>query len=98
MATPHSPAFAPVRDRMVDLDERDRARLARFFGAMTEPRGHLGASLRDALRAIATLEDDDLERLTGWFAQHVSKWGQLPRDASRSLPGYAYNDGGKGRT
>jgi hypothetical protein len=73
----HSPAFRRVRDRIVELSDDDRTRFARFFGALLEPQGPLGATGRDALRAIAEIDDDDLERLTGWFAQHVNRWGSF---------------------
>lgn len=91
MPRDHSSAFRAVRDRVLALDEKGRARLARLFGAIGEPQGRIG-ELRDVLRAIATLDDDDLERLASWFAQHVNKWGQTPRDSARSLPGYAYDE------
>jgi len=42
----------------------------------------LGAPLREALRAIVKLDDDDLERFVPWFAQHLNRWGQTPRDNS----------------
>jgi hypothetical protein len=91
----HSPAFLRVRDRIVDLSEDDRARFARFFGALLDPKGPLGAPARDTLRAIAQLDDADLERLTRWFEQHVNRWGQFPRDAAHGSPGYAYSAGPK---
>jgi len=86
----HSPAFRSVRDRLLELSEEDRARFARFFGALLDPQGPLGAPARDVFREMAELDDADLERLTGWFAQHVNRWGQFPRDAARDRPGYAY--------
>jgi hypothetical protein len=58
MTAPHSTAFRAVRDRIVGLDERERARLGRLFGAMQEPQGALGPAVRAALRAIAELDDD----------------------------------------
>jgi hypothetical protein len=85
---PHSSAFLTVRDRVLALDEHDRARLASLFGAMTVAHERLGP-LRDVLRSLASLDDADLERLAGWFSQHVNRWGQLPRDNAHS-PGYAY--------
>jgi len=89
--SPHSAAFRSLRDRIIKLDDQERARLARLLGAIGAPQGRLG-KLRDILRAVAALDDQDLERLTSWFAQHVNLWGQLPRDAARDLPGYAYGD------
>jgi hypothetical protein len=91
MPAEHSPAFRGVRDRILELSEEERARFARFFGALLDPRGPLGAPARNVFRAIAEL-DDDLERLTGWFAQHVNRWGQFPRDSSHGRPGYAYGE------
>jgi hypothetical protein len=41
------------------------------------------------LKSLASLDDSELERLAGWFSQHVNRWGQLPRDLTHS-PGYAY--------
>jgi hypothetical protein len=97
MAVEHSPAFRGVRDQILELSEKERARFARFFGALLEPQGTLGASAREAFRAMAELDDDDLERLTRWFAQHVNRWGQFPRDAAHGSPGYAYGQSGKQR-
>jgi hypothetical protein len=88
---PHSSAFLAVRDRVLALSEHDLGRLARLFGAMTVPHEHLGPP-RDVLRSLATLDDAELERLAGWFSQHVNRWGQLPRDNVHS-PGYAYATG-----
>jgi hypothetical protein len=88
---PHSHEFHAARDRIVDLSEEEWTRFARFFGALFEPQGPLGAPARDALRAIGELDVDDLERLTRWFAQHVNRWGQFPRDSSHGRPGYAYS-------
>jgi hypothetical protein len=68
-------------------DRQDRTRFARFFGALLEAQGPLGAPARDAFRAIAELDDADLERLARWFAQHVNRWGQFPRDSSHGSPG-----------
>lgn len=81
----HSPAFTAVRDRLVTLDDRDRARLAQLFGAMQERQAKLGPAVRDALRAIAELDDDDIERLVRWFGQHVNRWGQMPRSAGLTI-------------
>ena len=39
----------------------------------------------DRMRALATLEDDDLERLTGWFTAGVNRWGLMPRAASLAV-------------
>jgi hypothetical protein len=95
MLADHSPAFRAVRDRIVDLSEQDRTRFARFFGALLDPQGPLGAPTRETLRAIADLDDADLERLTRWFEQHVNRWGQFPRDAASGSPSYAYSAGPK---
>jgi hypothetical protein len=70
----HSGAFTAVRDLILELEDGDRARLARFFGTMTEPGAPLG-DLRAVLRAIAELDDADLERLVGWFSHHVEPLG-----------------------
>ena len=48
----HSSAFRGVRDRLVELSEEDRARFARFVGALLEALGPLGAQVRNALRAV----------------------------------------------
>lgn len=46
---------------------------------MTDPREPLGPELRSALRAIAELNDADMERLGSWFTTWVSRFGQTPR-------------------
>jgi hypothetical protein len=95
MASPrgdHSPAFALIRDRIVALDEPERARLAGLFGAMAEKKGKLGPAVRGALRAIAELDDDDLERLVGWFGRYVNRWGQMPRSVGMGRESGAYAD------
>ncbi len=76
---------------MLELDDRDRARLARLFGAMTEPGAPLG-KLRAVLCAIAELDDADLERLIGWFSRHVSRWGQTPRAVGRRIDPHTRRD------
>ena|ERR1700722_4584979 len=91
MPAEHSPEFKRVRDRIIELSEEKRTRFARFFGALLELQRPLGAPARDVFRAIAELDDDDLERLAGWFAQHVNRWDQFPRDSSHGRPGYAYS-------
>lgn len=66
-------------DAILDLKDADRARLAAMFGTMTtRPHRKLG-ELRRILRAIAALDDDDLEKLANWFSTWVSDFGQLPR-------------------
>jgi hypothetical protein len=68
-----------VRDRILDLDERERARLIRLLGAIGEPQGRLGR-LRDVLRAIATLDEEELEvariACTGAAAAWSIKYGR----------------------
>ncbi len=82
----HSEAFTRVRDAILVLpDDKDRARLARLFGSMTtRPHRKLG-ELRRILRAIAELDDDDLEKLAKWFSTWVNDWGQMPRAAGFAL-------------
>lgn len=64
-ARENTPAFTAVRNLSVSLNDRDRATLAQIFGATTERQGKLGPAVRDALRAIAELED---ETSSGWSA------------------------------
>jgi hypothetical protein len=75
----HSEPFTRVRDAILALpDDKDRARLAGLFGSMTtRPHRKVGA-LRAILRAIAELDDDDLEKLAKWFSTWVNNWGQTP--------------------
>jgi hypothetical protein len=58
---------------------------------MTEPGAPLD-ELRAVLRAIAELDDADLERLVGWFSQHVSRWGQTPRAAGLRVDPHTRRD------
>jgi hypothetical protein len=83
---PHSAGFTRVRDAILALpDDKDRARLAGLFGSMTtRPHRKLGA-LRAILRAIAELDDDDLEKLAKWFSTWVNNWGQTPAAAGYAL-------------
>jgi hypothetical protein len=81
MPKAQSRAFQNVRERIIALDDRDRARLARLFEAMQERQPKLGPAVRNAVRAIAKLDDDDLERLVCWFASYVNRWGRMPKAA-----------------
>jgi hypothetical protein len=58
---------------------------------MTVPGRPLGP-LRDVLRAIATLDDADLERLVRWFGQYVNLWGQTPHAVGRHVDPGARHD------
>jgi hypothetical protein len=90
MPRQHSPAFLAVRDLIIALDDRDRARLAQLFGAMQERQPRLGPAVRAALRAIAELDDDDLERLVKWFGAYVNRWGQMPKAAGLGIESGAH--------
>jgi hypothetical protein len=48
--------------------------------------------LRAMLRSIAQLDDADLERLVGWFSQHVNRWGQTPRSTGLRVDPHARRD------
>jgi hypothetical protein len=65
---PHSSLFLAVRDRVLSLSERDRARLAALFGAMTSSPSALGrsATFSVPLRRSTTLI------WSGWPAGSVS--------------------------
>ncbi len=82
----YSPAFAAVRNLLIaDLEDPDRRALARMFGAMHESQDDPSAALVAALRAIATLEHDEIVRLARWFKTYVNKWGPVPVASSRRV-------------
>ena len=77
---PYSENFERVRDSIIDLDSENRRRLTTLMGFMSDRRNGLGP-LKETIRALATLDDDDLERIARWFSAHVTRWGYLPRPA-----------------
>jgi len=86
MPRAHSAAFVIVRDRlMTELTQKDRARLAALLGNMAEANRPLGPDLRRVLRAVASLDDDDLERLAKWFSTHMNRWGDTPREPGAKI-------------
>jgi hypothetical protein len=90
---PHSADFTRVRDAILALpDDKERARLAGLFGSMTtRPHRKLG-DLRRILRAVAELDDDDLEKLAKWFSTWVNDWGQTPRATGMQIDPRARRD------
>jgi hypothetical protein len=88
----HSDAFLALRDAILARDDdRDRARLAGLFCHMTAPQQNLGA-LRDTLRAIAALDDADLDRLAQWSSSWMNAWGQTPRASGLRIDPHARRD------
>jgi hypothetical protein len=58
---------------------------------MTAPHRNVDA-LRDTLRAIAALVDDDLDRLARWFSTWMNAWGQTPRASGLRVDPHARRD------
>jgi hypothetical protein len=81
----HTPQFAAARDVVLELEDADRRALARLFGAMHAPEADPSLALIAALRTIAALPDADVVKLARWFRRYVSRWGQVPIAASRSV-------------
>jgi hypothetical protein len=60
---------------------------------MVLPHRKLGPEMRTLLRAIAALDDDDLERLAMWFSTWMNAWGQTPRATGMRInPGARWSD------
>ena len=82
---PHSSAFVALRDALLRLDDEERRRVADLLGAMHEPKPPISGRLAEILAMIARLDPSDRSRLAAWCGRYLSRWGQIPVAASRSL-------------
>ncbi|GAC1567763.1 MAG: hypothetical protein NVS2B3_07690 [Vulcanimicrobiaceae bacterium] len=82
---PHSQAFVALRTALLALDEAERRRIADLAGAMTEPKPPISRELASVLALLAALDANDRRRFATWCARYLSRWGQVPVAASRSL-------------
>ncbi|GAC1563408.1 MAG: hypothetical protein NVS3B17_17800 [Vulcanimicrobiaceae bacterium] len=52
---------------------------------MHDPKPPVSGDLAGILQMIARLDPTDRRRLATWCARYLSRWGQIPVAASRSL-------------
>ena len=81
----HSTAFAALRDAMLLLDDGERRRVADLLGAMHDAKPPVSGRLAEILAMIARLDPNDRGRLAAWCGRYLSRWGQVPVAASRTL-------------
>ena len=81
----HSTAFVSLRDALLRLDDEERRRVADLLGAMHDPKPPVSGRLAEILAMIAHLDPSDRSRLAAWCGRYLSRWGQVPVAASRSL-------------
>jgi hypothetical protein len=81
----HSEAFLAVRALLLALEDTDRRRLTGLYGSMTEKLPDPSPALRAFLGEIAKLDSADHLRLARWVRTYVSRYGQVPVAASRSI-------------
>ena len=81
----HSSAFVALRDALLHLDDEERRRIADLLGAMHDPKPPVSGRLAETLAMIARLDPSDRNRLASWCGRYLSRWGQVPVAASRTI-------------